>query len=170
MINYNELSREELIARINQLEIDSAFGILNRNGAMARYSTIESGKSLIMVDIANMHAANHKFTMNGVDTLIRNVVKEFRHDDLVIRFGGDELVILLNSGNAEEYVKRFDAAMKQNHLYAVYAIVTTSNSLLESVVRADALVSEVKYALELNGMKPDRSAEYKVLESHIISE
>lgn len=169
-MNYDNMTREELIALIEKLSIDSAFQVMNRNAAELRYSTIKSGKSLIMVDIANMHAANHKYTMHGVDTMIQNVIDSFRHSDIVIRWGGDELVIILNSGCPLEYITRFDQVMRNNNLYGVYGVVTTSDNLRESVKRADALVMQVKLCLELNNMKPSRDQEYMVLDSHVVNE
>jgi GGDEF domain-containing protein len=169
-MNYDDMTREELIAMVEKLTIDSAFGIINRNAAELSYSTIESGKQLIMFDIANMHGANHKYTMAGVDTMIRTLINEFRHSDILIRWGGDEIVILLNSGCALEYIDRFDTVARANNLYGVYGIVTTSNSLVESVARADALVMQVKLCLELNGMKTSRDQEYSLLDSHVVNE
>ncbi len=169
-MNYDNMTRDQLIALIEQLTIDSAFGIINRNGAMMRYNDIEDGRTLILLDLCNLHALNHKYTNAGVDQLIRNVVNQFRHDDSVIRYGGDELVIILNSGNGQEYVKRFDSVMHANDMYAVYAIVTTSNGLENSVAKADELLTAVKVSIELNGMKPDRNQPYELLDSHVISE
>lgn len=169
-MNYDAMSRDELIAAIEILTIDAAFGIMNRNAAMLKHSTIESGKSLIMFDIANMHGANHKYTMCGVDNMIRTLINTFRQSDILIRYGGDEIVILLNSGNALEYIDRFDAVARANNLYGVYGIVTTSTSLEESVNRADALVMAVKTSLELNGLKASRDQEYSLLDSHVVTE
>jgi len=176
-MNIQDMSREELIAlvmeqqkRIGYLECDQAFGgILNRNAVASK--PICSDHKLVQIDIANMHAANHAFTMDGVDKLICSFVDNFRHTDTVIRWGGDEIVIIpSDDSNMEAFVKRLDYVLHDNNLYAVIAVVTTSEDITETVGRADELVSAVKLSLELNHMKPGRDELYRVLDSHIIYE
>jgi diguanylate cyclase (GGDEF)-like protein len=164
------MNKDELVNMLMSMGMDRAFGVISRNMAETFYTSIESGKTLIMIDIANMHAMNHKFNMNGVDTRIKNVTDVIRHSDLVIRWGGDELVIVLNSGNVADYLIRLDELMAANDLYAVYGVVTTSESLSESVARADEKISATKLMLEVTGQKPDRNAEYVKLNSVTVYE
>jgi len=170
MQTYNELKAENELLRslIAKLQMDCTFGILNKNGAMMLYGNVEDGKNLIFIDLCNVHAANHKHTMAGYDAMINKMLDSFRHSDTIIKYGGDELVIILNSGNPEEYMKRMDYVMQQNNIYAVMVSVKTQGGLQKSIDKADAIVSEVKMSLELNGMKPDRNEEYTCLDSHII--
>ena len=164
------MNKEELIAMMMDLGMDRAFGVISRNMAQSFYKTIDSGKILIMIDIANMHAANHLFTMDGTDRRIKNVTDAIRMSDLVIRWGGDELVIVLNSGDIEDYLVRLDELMQANDLYGVYGVVTTSTDLAESVNRADSIVSATKLMLEVTGQKPDRNAQYVCLNSVTVYE
>lgn len=166
----NQMSKEELTQLILDLGMDRAFGIISRNMAETFYTTIEADKTLIMVDIANMHALNHAFTMAGADERIKNVTDVIRHSDLVVRWGGDEIVIVLNSGNVAEYIIRLNELMAANDLYAVICAVNTSNSLVETVNRADEKISATKLMLEVTGQKPDRNAPYVCLNSVIIGE
>lgn len=162
------MSKDQLIDMMMSMGVDRAFGIMSRNMAETFYGSIEAGKTLIMVDIANMHAMNHLYSMDGVDQRIKAVTDVIRHSDLVIRWGGDELVIVLNSGNVEDYIARLDTLMHQNDLYAVIGSVITSESLAESVKRADAIVMQTKLMLEETGQKPNRDEAYRVLPSVIV--
>lgn len=164
------MDKNELIDMLMNMGMDRAFGVISRNMAETFYTTIEAGKTLIMVDIANMHALNHAFTMAGADERIKNVTDTIRHSDLVVRWGGDEIVIVLNSGNVSEYIIRLNELMAANDLYAVICAVTTSESLVETVNRADEKISATKLMLEVTGQKPDRNAPYVCLNSIVISE
>lgn len=169
-LSYNDLllENEALRDMIRQLQNDCTFQVLNKNGLMALHSDIEDGKDLIFIDLCNVHSANHKFTMAGYDELVNNALVDFRHSDIWAKIGGDEFVVILNSGNVVDFIDRLNAAMRLNNVYAVFAAVKTHGGLKNSIDAADMLVSEVKLSLELNGMKPSRSEEYKCLESHII--
>lgn len=160
-------NKEELITLLLENGIDRAFGVITRNMAQTFYENIESGKTLIMLDIANMHAMNHLYGMAAVDQRIKTVTDFIRHSDMVIRWGSDEIVIMLNSGDTEQYIDRLDRLMADNELYGVYGIVTTSDSLAESVERADRIVMTVKLMLEETGQKPDRNETYRVLPSWV---
>lgn len=176
-MNIQDMTREQLIALVQQqqsriayLECDQAFGgIQNRNAVASK--PICAGRKLVQIDICNMHAANHMYTMDGVDKLICAFVDQFRHTDTIIRWGGDEIVIIpSDDSNMDAFCTRLDVVLHDNNLYGVIAVVTTSTDITETVKRADMLVSAVKLSLELNHMKPGRDELYRVLDSHIVYE
>lgn len=167
------MSKDDLINLVMENGIDRAFGIMTRNMAELFHSTIESDKYLVFVDLANIHAANHSEEMGymaGVDEKIRVVTDNIRHSDLVIRWGGDEIVIVLNRGDINTYLDRLESLMLENNLYCVYGIVKTSDSLTETVKRADRIVNAVKDDLERSGKKPGRNEPYKRLDSVTVYE
>jgi GGDEF domain-containing protein len=164
------MSKADLVELALNLGIDGTFKLINRNFALLFYTEIESGKTMLMIDLANMHGINHKYSMSTVDQFINNVLDQFRSSDFWIRWGSDEIIVILNSGDAVDFISRLDAVMAENELYAVYGIVTTSNNLVESINRADSIVMAEKCRLERCGLKPDRNQEYCRLASSIVCE
>lgn len=169
-MNFQELSKEELIAVIEKLSSDAFTGHMNAAFAKMTHSRIPANKYLIMVDLCNVHAMNHKYTMNGTNARWIKIFADMRLEDIVIKWGGDEFVLIIDTDDINGFIARLDEKMHANNCYAVYGVVKTSNDLEESVNRADTIVNLVKYNLEINGLKPGRDEEYKVLESHVIFE
>jgi GGDEF domain-containing protein len=166
----NEMTKEQLINLVCQLGIDGTFKLMTRDMATIFHSHIESGKILLFIDIANMHAMNHLYGMSTVDQFINNVIDNFRSSDTWIRWGSDEMVCIMNSGDLVEFIDRLDSDMRDNNLSAVYAHVTTSNSLLESISRADAICMNAKLQLERFGLKASRDEVYTRLTSVVVTE
>lgn len=162
-----QMNHNDLVEFAMKLGIDRGFGIMTRGMAQMFYSTIDTGKTLIFLDLANIHAANHKYTMNTVDQFVSSVLDQFRHNDTWIKWAGDEIVCILENTDTDiaAFIDRLDNVMAEHNLYAVYGVVTTSTDLVESVKRADAIVSATKLDLELSGKKPDRNEEYRRLDS-----
>jgi GGDEF domain-containing protein len=163
-------TQAELIDLICSLGIDSTLGLMTKDTAMLFHSEIEAGKTLLYIDLANIHGANHLYGREMVDQFTHNVLNQFRHSDTWIRWGGDEIVCILNNGDIVDFIDRLDLIMSTNNLYAVYAYVTTSSSLEESVNRADAICMQCKLQLEKFGLKADRCEEYKRLSSQVVTE
>lgn len=166
-MNYDCMTREDLIAYIESIRIDRSFEVLKKESALVEWNVADN-TPIILIDIASMHAANHKYTMNGVDQFIRNVTKEIRSTDKIAKFGGDELVIVLEScDNAWAYMHRVAGIMRDNNLYAVMAAMPAKNGLENTFKMLDAIVMAEKEEQDKNGEK-DRHAEYTVKESTII--
>jgi GGDEF domain-containing protein len=163
-------TQAELIDLICSLGIDSTLGLMTKDTAMLFHSEIESGKTLLYIDLANIHGANHLYGRETVDQFTNNVIKHFRHSDTWIRWGGDEIVCILNSGDIVDFIGRLDRIMSDNNLYAVYAYVTTSESLEESVNRADMICMQCKAQLEKFGLKAGRCDPYVRLSSQVVTE
>lgn len=164
------MSKEDLVSLACKLAIDSTFQLLNRDIAKLCYSKIDSGKTLLFIDLANMHGLNHKYGMNTADQFINNVLDQFRHTDLWIRWGSDEIVCVMNSGDAVDLISRLDRVMADNDLYAVYAHITTSESLIESINRADSVAMNAKAQLEKFGLKAGRNDPYCRFTSTVVTE
>lgn len=173
-MNYNNLSHEQLIAiieaqnaQIEFLSKDISFNILKKESGVLHHNNIANGTEIIFIDLCNVHAANHLYTMDGYDQFVRNVTN--RIDDIAIKFGGDEIVIILpENSNAWAYMHRIAEIMQNNNIYAVMCATKSHGTLLETVKTLDAVVSAEKLALEQNGEKPNRDAEYTCLESIIL--
>lgn len=166
----NSLTKAQLISMVNSLCTDPFTHIMNASAAYTFHSAIPANKALLMIDFCSIHSMNHKYTMNGTNERWINIFKNNRLEDILIKYGGDEFVVIIDQDSVAGYIEKLSAKMIENDSYAIVAIVTTSNSLKESVNRADAIVTAAKYSQEINGMKPDRDAEYCMGDSHFIYE
>lgn len=168
-MNYDTMSRDDLIAMIETLSYDQSFGILKKERGILEYGNIADGTDVIYLDLCNVHAANHLYTNDGYDCFVRNVTDKIKHSDAVIKFGGDELVIIPRNGtHIVEYLDRLTRLLRDNNIYAVIAYTQSVNGLTATVKTLDKIVSAEKKRLEENGLKPSRDEAYKVLDSIII--
>jgi diguanylate cyclase (GGDEF)-like protein len=168
-MNYDNMTREDLIAYIEMMKIDRSFNIIKKEAALYEHGNLADGETVILIDIACMHAMNHKYTMNGTDQRIRNFTQHVRESDVIAKFGGDELVIIVRStSDITAYTNRLNQVMRDNELYGVMAVTTSCNGLENTFNKLDAKVSACKLQLELSGLKPDRNQEYTCGESWIV--
>lgn len=168
-MNLQDCSKAELLAIIETLSTDLSFGIMKKERGILEYGNIADNTPVIFIDLANVHAANHLYTMDGYDSFVRNVTSAIKHEDVVIKFGGDEVVILPRTGtHIAEYIARLTTLLHTNNIYAVIASAPSINGLVETVKYLDAIVSDVKLELELTGKKPSRDEAYHVMESVVV--
>ncbi len=159
MHNYNldTLSREQMISCM----FDVHTGWLL--GSAAQYIVKpQEGQSLIYVDMCNVHACNHKYTMSGTNA---RWIASFRSTDNLVKIGGDEIGIYVNDEDVGGFLRRVTEAMVHNGVYAVFVVLGTSGSFTEDINRADAMCSAIKLDLEQTGRKPNRDMPYVCLDS-----
>ncbi len=164
------MDKAELVNLVCNLAIDSTFNLMTRDIAKLFFGTIEAGKTMLFIDLANMHGLNHKYGMTTADQFINNVLDQFRHTDTWIRWGSDEIICIMNDGDLVDFIGRLDSAMAANDLYAVFAHITTSDSLCERVKRADEICMMAKAQLEKFGLKAGRNDDYCRLTSMVVTE
>ena len=167
-MQYDNMTREDLIAYIESIRIDRSFEILRKESALVEW-TIEENTPIILLDIASMHSMNHKYGMSTVDSFIRNVTASIRITDRIAKFGGDEIVIVLDSmDDAWAYMHRVNELMRANNLYAVMCATKYHDSLLATFEKLDSIVMAEKLEQESNGEKASRDELYTCKESTII--
>jgi len=168
-MNYNDLTRSELLDLVNVLSIDRSFEIMKKEACIFHYDNISDGEIVLFIDLCNVHAANHKYSMAGYDRFVRNVTRTIRESDIIAKFGGDELVIILRStADIKAFVARLITIMAENNIYAVIACTTSYNGLVATVEYLDKHVSYHKLLAERTGSKPDRSKDYECLASTVV--
>lgn len=171
---YDNMTQAELIAVIQKqqkdiefLSHDISFNILKKEAGVLRYNNLHTDAQVVFIDLCNVHAGNHFFTMDGYDELVKAFTR--RITDVAIKFGGDEIVIILDKNvNVWSYMQYVASVMAENNIYAVIAATTACGTLLETAKKLDKIVSAEKLAQEKNGEKPARDAEYVCLDSTII--
>jgi len=170
-IKFENLTREELIAYCYGTMNDAFTGYMKKETALFLHKNIPSGKALLFVDMCRVHKLNH--TLGSMDATNERWIKSFsqmRYSDMIIKYGGDEFVILIEQKDVIGYIDRLTTAMLENEVYSIISVVTTSNDLAESIKRGDAIVNQYNGFLEELNMKPDRDAPYVCLPSTVIYE
>jgi len=167
-MNYDGMTRDDLIAYIEKLRVDISFGIIKKETAVAEWN-VPNGTTIIYLDLACMHSANHKYGMSTVDSFIRNITAYIRTSDNAAKFGGDEIVIMLQSeSDGWAYMQRLAQVMSDNNMYGTMAYTKSHGGLLTTVDKLDSIVMQDKLESELDGSKAHRDAEYTCGESTLI--
>ena len=121
MIDYNILTREQLIALCKHYQheaylgkIDPLTSTLNRRGANYEFKRLQKtnqlkNKKLVFIDIDHFKSINdvhgHEFGDFALKT-ISHKLKEYFKDDIIIRFGGDEFLIITDKDT--DYINKFN--------------------------------------------------------------
>ena len=104
-LNPNELkSRIKLQNTRNKIDIDPLTGIYNRSYLDTQNLTLDL--SMIMIDLDNFKSINDKYGHIKGDDVLKNTVQAMKQStrttDILIRFGGDEFIILLPKTKLEQ--------------------------------------------------------------------
>lgn len=163
----DHMSRTELEELLLKTMYDAFTGYLLPAAAVALLGDLRPDQALVYVDFCNVHACNHKYSIPGTNARWVATFETVRKEDTIIKFGGDEFVVILKASDADGYVHRLVSAMRDNGVYAVVAVLRTSGKLLDVAGEADRIVSARKLWLEETGRKPGRDDPYICLDSWI---
>ncbi len=155
-----------------EITTDSLTGLYNRRQSyffferfMRERSREQATIAVVMIDINNFKKINDQFGHTQGDDAITAVAKvletEFRWDDFICRFGGDEFVIITKHGELETLKAILDSV--DNHLLSLhkegkypfelaisagYAQYSRKNRKLDTLIKqADAMMFEQKAKL-----------------------
>lgn len=152
ILDFHQLYQENLILQV-KANIDPLTGVFNRN--VLKDTLIRQYNTLVLVDLDNFkyfndthgHSQGDKLLLLFVDTVRKNI----RQDDLIVRFGGDEFVLLLNHTmphQANETLERisnhFSKVTLDPHVGLSYGIEVIVDSLEKSLSAADLSMYEMK--------------------------
>lgn len=147
MPDYNDLSREELLALANTLSIDPSYGTLSRAAFELKPPT---DGALIFWDIDNMAALNADLGYEGVNGRIRAACAAIRNslNTLVSRyFSGDEFLYPCPAPDAPGAAARIVELFAQQGISITVGIATIdADGWKPAVVRASDLVQAAKKA------------------------
>lgn len=124
---------------------DSSYGCLTRPGleALHRYS---EGKEVLFLDLDGMHDLNAQFGYAEVDARIAASLASVRHSDVVCArwYSGDEIIFIVNTGDAAGLAARLQSAFVNAELSATYGFAPLSADLTASVNKASGYVQFAK--------------------------
>lgn len=115
-----DLAEEAEINRENSYK-DPLTGLLNRRGAVEEYKRsmhirervgLIEGNTLVALDLIGLKKLNNELTPEGADQVLKNAADSLtnglRQTDLVIRWGGDEILLVLFGTSKEGALKVID--------------------------------------------------------------
>lgn len=139
---------------------DAATGALNRLYYEEKIKMETEPAGIAIIDIDNFKACNDTYGHKAEDEVLKTVVnvisQNIREDDAVIRFGGDEFLIVLLE------IKQKSFGLKLEHIrsmicstvipgfeklrisVSVGAVITEDESIESSVIKADQLMYRAK--------------------------
>lgn len=149
-----------LVRERKNLYIDSLTGVYNRN-YLYESTKIKAPSHLIMLDLDNFKSINDTYGHLAGDRILvvfsRLLKQSLRSTDHIVRFGGDEFIIMLydfNPEDAESLIKRLRFMSRQyikidEHNIILFpgfsaGLVEYSGALEETISRADAFVYQEK--------------------------
>ena len=157
ILEYNQMFRENLSLR-REKNIDPLTGVLNRNVLPELRANLHD--YLVVIDLDRFKLINdrygHAFGDQILTEFTRVVRQNLRQNDLVIRFGGDEFVLVLNNlprtqqGQAEvvsileRIRKQYTVLHKDILLGFSYGITAIYTSIDEAIKEADRQMYQMK--------------------------
>jgi GGDEF domain-containing protein len=121
------MTKTEMQAMIERLSNDPIWSCYTRAALQERWEEFSNGAvGIAYCDIDDMHGLNSKHGHAGVDAMIRQVVGNIRHDDVVISrwLNGDELVFIIKSGDVELFCHRIQSELNLHGINGTFAFST----------------------------------------------
>ena len=160
-LRIERLKKEAVRAKENG-EIDELTGLLNRKGFEKRLPQIianakRSGQeiSVVYFDVNGLKTVNDKSGHQAGDELIKGTAgilqDNTRETDIVARFGGDEMVVVLSGANVENAIavwEKMKLGFSEKNISVAAGIAlldpTTKDTIKESLDHADKAMYKAK--------------------------
>lgn len=152
ILEFYQLYNENIMLQL-KADMDPLTGVYNRN--VLKDSLARLYNTLVLIDLDNFkyyndrygHAEGDQLLLLFVDTMRKNV----RQDDLVIRIGGDEFVLLLNHSTPDQVSEtlgristQFARVTPDKKVDLSYGVEVLKDSLNDSMNAADKRMYEMK--------------------------
>jgi diguanylate cyclase (GGDEF)-like protein len=170
LLEFSRLYSEKMDLE-KRVVMDTLTTAYNRN--ILGKASSEQYDAIILMDLDNFKAYNDKYGHQKGDQLLikfTEIVKNnLRQEDIVVRYGGDEFVVLLHGISiidAEHVALRIshdleDSTQAEDHLGVSYGIEKMEHSLDSDLDKADHLMYAMKQAKQIHErnekMKQDKS-------------
>ena len=156
--------RENLLAELSgyadKLYKDALTGVFNRRYYEDKVRNLESSAGVAMVDLDDFKLYNDTYGHDAGDKALKVVVevirRHVRKTDKVVRFGGDEFLLLIPDINVDNFTKKLKEIQEEVHAarvpgysqlklsVSIGGVLSTGEKLGEVVLRADKFMYRAK--------------------------
>ena len=156
--------RENLLAELSgyadKLYKDALTGVFNRRYYEDKVRNLESSAGVAMVDLDDFKLYNDTYGHDAGDKALKVVVevirRHVRKTDKVVRFGGDEFLLLIPDINVDNFTKKLKEIQEEVHAarvpgysqlklsVSIGGVLSTGEKLGEAVLRADKFMYRAK--------------------------
>ena len=156
--------RENLLAELSgyadELYKDALTGVFNRRYYEDKVRNLESSAGVAMVDLDDFKLYNDTYGHDAGDKALKVVVevirRHVRKTDKVVRFGGDEFLLLIPDINVDNFTKKLKEIQEEVHTarvpgysqlklsVSIGGVLSTGEKLGEAVLRADKFMYRAK--------------------------
>lgn len=156
--------RENLLAELSgyadALYRDALTGVFNRRYYEEKIKNLESSAGVAMVDLDDFKLYNDTYGHDAGDKALTTVVEVIRHyirkTDKVIRFGGDEFLLLIPDINIDNFTKKLKEIQEEIHVskvpgyshlklsVSIGGVLSSGECIGEAVLRADKFMYRAK--------------------------
>ncbi|WP_232567653.1 GGDEF domain-containing protein [Photobacterium iliopiscarium] len=140
--------------------MDTLTGCYQKSYLKSTYAS--AYQTLVFIDLDGFKLINDVHGHNKGDEVLRDfaqsIQKMLRERDVIVRFGGDEFVLLLDSSSLSGVRQRIEIIrdkiedyflLKQLYLSFSYGIVTVGNCIENALNKADEAMYKQKYARKI---------------------
>ena len=156
--------RENLLAELSgyadELYKDALTGVFNRRYYEDKVKELESSAGVAMVDLDDFKLYNDTYGHDAGDKALKAVVevihRHVRKTDKVVRFGGDEFLLLIPDINVDNFTRKLKEIQEEVHAarvpgysqlklsVSIGGVLSTGEKLGEAVLRADKFMYRAK--------------------------
>lgn len=156
--------RENLLAELSgyadALYKDVLTGVFNRRYYEEKVKNLESSAGVAMVDLDDFKLYNDTYGHDAGDKALKTVVdvirRHVRKNDKVVRFGGDEFLLLIPDINIDNFTKKLREIQEEVHAarvsgysqlklsVSIGGVLSFNETLGEAVLKADKFMYQAK--------------------------
>lgn len=156
--------RENLLAELSgyadALYRDALTGVFNRRYYEDKVKNLDSAAGVAMIDLDDFKLYNDTYGHDAGDkaltTVVEVICRHVRKTDKIVRFGGDEFLLLIPDINVDNFTKKMKEIQEEVHAarvpgysqlklsVSIGGVLSTGEKLGEAVLRADKFMYRAK--------------------------
>ena len=156
--------RENLLAELSgyadALYRDALTGVFNRRYYEDKVKNLDSAAGVAMIDLDDFKLYNDTYGHDAGDkaltTVVEVICRHVRKTDKIVRFGGDEFLLLIPDINVDNFTKKLKEIQEEVHAarvpgysqlklsVSIGGVLSTGEKLGEAVLRADKFMYRAK--------------------------